>query len=206
MTMHRQLSVDAAAQMAIRPYLRTAEPLVWAEKPPGWRLALGETFRLLFIVLWCVGVLVFVGSIIPWRALISMLASGNFRIETGGGPGLVFFAMPLLFMVAGIVGLVVSAYRFLGAWFTYYGLTDSRVLILRSLPPAKTVSLGPQVLSNMSRTGEDGRGTISFDDSDLRSNYAWLRLPRKLIGIRNPAGVEALIVSTLRPADTQGRY
>ena len=205
MTMHRQLSVDAAAQRAIKPYLRIAEPLVWAEKPSGWRLALRETFRLLFALFFCV--IIFTATAhMTFGILIPVLQSGSTQGEPSASILVPAFAVPLVFTLFGIVILVLSAHRFLGSWFTCYGLTDTRVLILRSLAPAKIISLGPDFLPNMSRTGESGRGTISFATSKGGSRYGWFGFPKKLIGIRNPAGVEALIVSTLRPADTQGRY
>ncbi|MEM8743622.1 MAG: hypothetical protein AAGF14_03195 [Pseudomonadota bacterium] len=205
MTMHRQLSVDPAAQSAIRPYLRTAEPLDWAEKPPGWCLALRETFRLVHALFFC-AIIFTVTAVMTYGILIPALKIGSTQGEPSASILVPAFAVPFAFTLFGIVFLVLSAHRFLGGWFTYYGLTDSRVLILRSLTPAKIVSLGPEFLPNMSRTGESGRGTISFVTSQAGSRFGWPEFPNKLIGIRNPAGVEALIVSTLRPADTQGRY
>ncbi len=205
MTLHRQPDIDAAAQRAIKPYLEPGEVLLWAEKPPGLKLALPQLPMLIFQTAF-VGLFAVVFLAEPrYREALMAIIGGDAPSEASAFDQ--FFAAFLLILVAaGIYGLIQGLKSFAASWRTFYGLTGKRVIILQTMPPSRIHSLGPSAFTTISRTENGRSGTIIFDEPEGNEQEKRGSGFKRLIAITNPAGVETLIVSTLRPADTQGRY
>lgn len=194
--------IDPEAQRAIQPFLQPDETLLWAEMPPGWRLGIRELPTLLFLLIWNAGVWTIISIMVPFNWLLGLF---GYQAQANVSMPFPFLPVAIMFLVIGVLGLVASARNFLNGWLTYYALTGQRVIVVQKVPPGRVTSFWEQALSTMSRTGSRGRGTISFGDRYPGTIGMWLGTPSKLIGISNPASVEALIISALQPSRTEGR-
>lgn len=115
----------------------------------------------------------------------------------------------MLFPLFGLIPLSFGLYRLLQAasaigrcWTTAYAVTTRRLLIA-SGRGGPVYSLWPNALQTMERSGGKDTGTISFEPKAPFFQYggrwgqAAFKPPFEFAGIRNPAGVEALIYKTL---------
>ncbi|MGD0898102.1 MAG: hypothetical protein ABR915_09730 [Thermoguttaceae bacterium] len=113
MTSDKTMLFDDADSM-IRSELRPEERLLWTGRPPqGIRLRATDAFLIPFSILWG-------GFAFFWEAMV--IASGA----------------PLFFVAWGIPFVVVGLYLVLGRFWvdarqrahTFYGLTDSRIIVV----------------------------------------------------------------------------
>jgi hypothetical protein len=144
------------ADSVIRDELRRDERVIWTGQPPqGMRLRAADAFLIPFSLLWG-------GFAVFWEATV--VASDA----------------PVFFVLWGIPFVLVGIYLIVGRfWFdaaqrarTYYGLTDSRVLIVSGVFSRSTKSLSIRTLSDVTlTTNKAGKGTISF--GPMNQMYAW---------------------------------
>jgi hypothetical protein len=140
----------------IRAELRQDERLLWSGQPPqGLRLQTADAWLIPFSLLWG-------GFVIFWEAS---------AIRIGA---------PLFFVLWGVPFIVVGLYFIFGRFWvdakqraaTYYGITDSRIIIVSGLFSRSIRSLNIRTLTEVSLTKRrDGSGTIYF--GPMSSLYAW---------------------------------
>ena len=137
--------MDYEIQMKLQRHLGSGERLRWAGKPlQGIRLRDGDGFAIPFSVVWCSFAAFWVYSVSQADAPPFMLLFGLFFIAAG------------LYSVFG--RFIWDAMR---RAKTYYGITDTRVLILSELPSEKLQSVIVRNLPEVSfREYGDGSGTI----------------------------------------------
>lgn len=147
---------DAEIQAQFRADLFPSERLLWAGRPrQGLILRLNDFFLIPFSLFWC-------GFAIFWES--TALSMGA----------------PLYFALWGapfvLIGLYVTIGRFVHDAAIrarlFYGLTDQRVLILRTGLARRSYSLDLTNLPMLElEERANGRGTIRFDDPDIVSAF-----------------------------------
>jgi hypothetical protein len=160
------------------------ELLLWSEEPEatayfGWGVAGG----ILFCFMW-----------------LSMVVFGFSDSPEEFNPiGLIFITLGLFFLGSTI-------WEPLTALFTIYGITNKRLLIVRSFPWGNEVEsyFGPDIDFIKKTEKANGRGSIVFTTVQYTGGKG--RISQKdigFIGIDNVNRVEALIVKTFRSATAQ---
>jgi hypothetical protein len=144
------------AESEIREELRRDERLLWSGQPPqGLRLRASDAFLIPFSLMWG-------GFAIFWESAV--IANGA----------------PLFFMILGVPFVLIGLYLIVGRFWvdarqrakTYYGLTDSRVIIISGVFSRSTRSLNLRTLSDVAVTRKkNGSGTIWF--GPVNPMYAW---------------------------------
>ena len=145
------------AESALQEDLRRDEHLLWSGQPPqGIRLRTADAFMIPFSLMWG-------GFAIFWETSVVVMGA------------------PLFFMAWGVPFVVFGLYLIAGRFWvdarqraqTYYGLTDSRVMIVSGIFNRNTRSLNARTLSDITLTKkQSGSGTISF--GPVNPMYAWL--------------------------------
>lgn len=136
----------------IEDQLGPQERLLWAGRPPaGLVLRPAEVFLIPFSLLWC-------GFAIFWEWGAVTMANDPF---------FALFGIPFVLM-----GLYIVFGRFVldrkQREYTFYGLTNERVLIVSGIVRRTVKSLNLRTLSDVSRTERaDGSGTITFGQSSF---------------------------------------
>ncbi len=167
--------MDYASQTAFQPYLLPGERLLWTGRPrQGLAFYPMDVLLIPFSLMWG-------GFAIFWN--YSVWTSFP---DSGTPDDWVFKLWGLPFLA---VGLYLIAGRFLfDAWVrrrSYYAVTNERILILRTSPTTKLISLDIQSLPMFELAEKrDGTGTIVFDSENV--GYSWFGRNRGL-GIWTPA-------------------
>lgn len=115
--------------------LKPEEQLLWYDRPPAHREAAGPFLRSFFML--------------AWTLLALIVAIFAFReIKTQADPGIMVGVLlaGVGFSVFGIIVLSWSIWQLIAAWHTYYGITDKRIIILKTLWPGQVTSLCPRWL------------------------------------------------------------
>jgi uncharacterized membrane protein YvlD (DUF360 family) len=179
-------------------HLLAGERLVWRQIAPPTAMLGQKLYGLLFSLLWA-------GFAWVWTSVVLLaMVPAVFK----GGLS-VFIGVPVIFVAFGLflscigAGLVWSAARALAmSWRTEYALTDRRLIIVEG---AEAQSYSAQAFVTMRRDGGDARGAIRFDWGPL--GRAGVGFNAALEGVRDPARVEALIRTTLKPPrDSSASY
>jgi hypothetical protein len=144
------------AESEIRNEITKNEKLLWTGIPSqGIIFRASDVFMIPFSILWC-------GFAIFWETSV---------ITTNA---------PFFFKLWGIPFVAVGLYIVFGRFLldskqrkgTYYGLTDSRVIIISGLFSRKIKSLNLKTLSDISVTEKrDGKGTITFGPSNYFASF-----------------------------------
>jgi len=139
--------VNPAATLELTRELGPGERLLWSGQPrTGIRLTAGDAFHIPFSLFWA-------GFVCFWEYSV---------IQHGG---------PVFFLLWGIPFVVMGLYLIAGRFFvdayrrrrTFYGLTDSRILIASGFFTRAVTGLDLGKLAQLEiRERSDGSGTISF--------------------------------------------
>lgn len=158
--------------------LHPGETLLWTEEPGALAFLTGErVFTLLFMI--------------AWLSLAGLMAIGD---ESSG-------TFSILFVLFGAVGLVTTLWEVAASFFTLYGLTESRLLIVRAHPWSQDVeSYIDRDIRFLRKTRRKlGRSsvvftTVSYEGSKGRIHHRDIGF----FGIDDPDLVEALIEKHFR--------
>lgn len=169
---------------AVRPYLRSGETLVWADRPAPLHLGPGLFWLLAFSLF----TLVYGGFCLGF-GLLDLIGESRFADWVRLLQGLLFITMGLVFLS----GRVFPAFH--SAW-TVYAITDQRAIIIRHMMRRRATSFEPEHLDEPLRLDRDeGYGHLIFakrrknlllQDKD-RSRYVGIGFFR----VREVAKVEA---------------
>ena len=164
--------------------LQPGERIVWQGTPDPWIAARQFAFPLLFMTLWTGGVL---------------YGLWNLSHKPDVNPNGVGFPLIILsfFFAFGAYSWLQALRAVIACWTTGYALTDRRVIIAAGETAIQ--SFNTAALGDISRTGNDARGTLRFGSvQNLYGRRSWnFGSSDDLYGIGEPARVEALIYQTL---------
>lgn len=124
--------------------LRKSEHLIWYDQPPPNRAAAIPFFKAFFMLMWTV-----------FAAVVTVFAYREF--STQDEPGIVYLILLLGagFSVFGLVVLAWNSWQFISGWHTFYGLSNERLLIVRTLWPGQVISLTPDWFRTMQTSASD---------------------------------------------------
>ena len=143
-------------------FLDPGEKLLWSGQPrQGLRLQAADAFMIPFSLMWG-------GFAIAWEIAALGIGFGAHARHPGGGPGNLF---AWIFPLWGIPFVAVGFYIIFGRFFydaasrkkTWYGLTDRRLIIFKSLFTCKVSSFDLAIFSNLNLIERgDQSGDILF--------------------------------------------
>lgn len=110
--------------------LRPDEQLIWYDRPPAHREAMTPLFRAFFMTVWTVLALT-----------VTFLALREFQSLEQNGLLFLILLAGAAFSVFGLVVWSWSVWQVFAAWGTFYGLTDKRLIVLKTLWPGHVLSL-----------------------------------------------------------------
>lgn len=157
-------------------HLRPGERVLWRQQAPPLIVASRKTLLFLPIAFFSVG------AIIPAHIL---------SITPPPGPGAVLFAAVFILVFGGLTLLLAGALvdSIFDGWRTAYTLTDRRLFIATRRRVEVFVPAG---FARIERTGNPRRGTLHASQGMSgreRGAHIWL------VGVENPAHVEALLLA-----------
>ena len=147
----------------IRRRLERGEQLLWSGRPvQGITLRAQDVFLIPFSLLWG-------GFAIFWEAiaLSIVFVAGGDGGDGGGAP----MAVAIIFPLFGLPFVLIGLYLIFGRFFvdarrrarTFYGVTDSRIIIVSGLLSQNVKSLNLRTLTDLSMSEKaSGVGTITF--------------------------------------------
>ena len=184
-----QKALRAGKLEAVRGRLITLLPpdeeLIWFDQPPGWREAMWPLLSVVFMSCWTT-----LAGVATLSALVRSVqpdAPEVLHVVAIFGGGLCAF---------GAVVLCWLVWRVLTAWFTFYGLTGCRLLVVRSLWPGQVLSVGPGWLQKLEILGPHDKACLF-----LRGRQTRRGMPAKitLYDVAEPWLVAEAIRGSLSP-------
>lgn len=176
--------MDMHVSQRLQSELSAGEKLLWSGRPDGWLLVRQScAYQLVFALVWT-------------GAVATMLASA-----LGVFPGIFVMSfgaeiVPVLFLglmfALGAAMVFRQVRKAVAAFGTVYGLTDRRAIIVR---PGSVSSYHADDLSNLNRSGHDGRGSVFFRPGHwvgAGGKSSWVP-GEGFVGIDDPRQVERLI-------------
>jgi hypothetical protein len=149
-----------APEDVVRDHLESGERLLWSGQPAqGIRLRGHDVFLIPLSLLW--GGFALFWEIMALGAFISVAG------EADGPPSIVAIIFPLFGLPFVLVGLYLIAGRFFvdarQRARTFYGVTDTRIIIVSGPWARRVKSLNLRTLSDLSMSQKaDGTGTVTF--------------------------------------------
>jgi hypothetical protein len=183
---------DRRALSIISKRLQPGERIVWLGTPSPWVAARAQVYQLIFITIWTGGVLFAL-----WNLVFKESAN-----PSGGLPALAILGF---LVTAGAVFWVRAVSSFADCWRTAYALTDRRIIIAAG-EGSRTQSFTAAALGDITRTGNEQRGSIIFGNDPFYSGHRFRGFGQGngLYGISDPARVEGQIYRTLVTPNRQG--
>ena len=103
-------------------------------------------------------------------------------------------ALPVLMLVAGFFSLWDVAVSLVGAWQTFYGVTDRRLLVLEFGLRRRITSWTPQQITSVQRRDRGrGRGDVIFHQSEQTSADGSTLVSAALVDVAEVRTVETCI-------------
>ena len=162
----------------IESFLEPGERLLWSGQPKrGIRLQVGDLFMIPFSLMWG-------GFAIFWEASVLGITGLNHHPANPNGHAT---GAPLFMALWGIPFVVIGLYMIFGRFFydaamrskTWYGITDRRLVILKSLFTKNVISLDYATLTNLNLVERnDGSGDILFGTPFPLNAFASSSWPR----------------------------
>ena len=179
---------DGQAFSIISRRLQPGEKLIWHGVPTPLQAAQGELLRLGFMTIWT-GIAAF--------GLYNAIHGANLAKPNSASPVLLVTS---IFCIIGTIVLLRTLKSILDCWQIAYGLTDRRIIIAAG-ESGKTQSFTAGALTELSRSGDDRKGSLLFDQGRKGRSFGYRS---GLYGIADPARVESLIYRTLITPNKQG--
>lgn len=139
------------SQRLLSAELRAGERLIWYDRPPALGRAFSYGLVLLFMLIWT-------GFAVSWTSL-AFTGDGD-----GGSTGL-FGMFPVFGLPLVMIGFITTSgilWTLGSVFFTHYGLTDRRVIILVDMWPGRVESYDEHWLSGVEHTVKGASGTITL--------------------------------------------
>lgn len=164
--------------------LQPNERLIWYDRPSPWRAAADHLFVLIFMAVWTAFAIVW-----TWAVFLDV---------RGKASGASFeYIVPLFgtcFALSGMWVLARTAWQIGAGWFTHYGLTNQRLLIMTKLWPGRRLFLERGWLDRIETIGEDDAATLVLFGADTTQRDT-VRVP--LYNISDAKRVEEALIKYL---------
>lgn len=182
---------DPALASLFASGLRDSETLLWTGKPQGRPIDMRYAFYVVVILPW----LAFVGFV-----LLATIGAQS-QSEAPDSFGVMLLLMPSVMFAIGAGFLIFSLASMVAPMRQIYAVTDTRIIVYGGRFERAFMSTLKGQIANISRSGNDGIGTLKFTKSGdpglMIIFMPFSATGDKFFRIANPVEVERLVLDNL---------